>query len=586
MEHEIFLLILVSILCISAMGIIFCIVLHVIFRKKRINSFEIKHFIIDKENGIVKVFVPRNLSKVSTISILSFYRYFEENSSSALYDQPDKIETFVNNYFNESYNGKDYFEVNALKNLKTLNYYRGVFEVTKINREKGIMHANLYYFKNLPTINKKERFNGKQEKLEKAYPSKEGIKDLNRVFQSKDTPRGASFMFTISAKYRLNALKTERYVYWTLFDILAKYNKRYDKIIYPTNDNELSFVVHNFKFSTTQTCLKYITKIEEDFNMFLSCNDLLDQYGLYISVFEHQSNIRDYGAIIKNLYNFVQYAISENRNHLFYDSKLPTNLRLDENTKRETSWIIEKNLFIYKYRPIFDTQKLDMYGWICSISIEPGMFDDIYELKLYAKALNRLTDLMRINLKTITNNASNELGSYSRESRKLFISVQTKDVESILKLQVLLSNVDDVDLIFIFDELDLRNNYNNENLLRMILDLKKYNDVAMAIKTHEQVIPNEIYAEFNYFMFNSPSLKDNKDIGHASFVLKKSIEKTLKYRKDIILTDVKNLSDLEVRIQSDLRYFEGPVFGEPNEKFLPINPKLIEKIKKFEVKNK
>ena len=102
----------------------------------------------------------------------------------------------------------------------------------------------------------------------------------------------------------------------------------------------------------------------------------------------------------------------------------------------------------------------------------------------------------------------------------------------------------------------------------------------VTLKTLE--LPDEMYALFDYFQFDVTFFDQNfDDISHSSLTMKRSIEKVLKYHKKVIVSSVETWNDVELRVQENLKLLSGSVISPYSEMILPINKKVIEKIKKI-----
>ena len=102
----------------------------------------------------------------------------------------------------------------------------------------------------------------------------------------------------------------------------------------------------------------------------------------------------------------------------------------------------------------------------------------------------------------------------------------------------------------------------------------------VTLKTLE--LPDEMYTLFDYFQFDVTFFDQNfDDISHSSLTMKRSIEKVLKYHKKVIVSSVETWNDVELRVQENLKLLAGSVISPYSEMILPINKKVIEKIKKI-----
>lgn len=560
-------------------------IVYLIDKKKVDNSIKVTAVYIDFNDKIVTLFQPKTLEKSSSISYVSFCYLFYANEENNHNGEAVNIDEFISHIFEENKLTKEYFETDGITNHQSKHKYRVLFEVTNVDFEKRTLHGNIYYFDNIALFSYPTKYPSKINKYERAYKST--LFNLQRDFSPGRERKlnGASYMFTISNSYTLNSLKYNRYVYWNFFDIVAKYNKKMTKIIQHPSENV--FIINDFNSSPRNVCLKYIKNISSDFYLFLQMNNLDSMYKLTCACLEHQNTKADYLLAMKDLRNVMQIALEQNKPYLFFDFRLSNKFYFDEASTTEAKKVIESNQFLYLYEPIYNCVDVRMFGWFCVVDCSNNLFRNIIEIEQYAIKLDLLNHLMKTIMTTVVDKATRELASYSEEARRVYLNVSVNDIEPILRWEKYLSNaVKNVRLIFVFDESNIRDNYGDETIIEKIDDIKLHNKIALSINNQNLVLPNEIYERFDYFIFNSNQVVDAKDSAHEEFVLKKSMEKVLRYRKRLLFKGVKTLNEVEFRLKTGLKYLSGPAIGLPNEMFIPLDPKVVDRIKKIEGKNK
>lgn len=562
----------IAICCLSLLffGFNIYIVIRTLNVDKKINKFSDKHFVIDNANEAVKIVDKKFLSEVRLVSLNTFYRLFDAESAKNVLNTIGKT-------FENVEDTQKIIEVDSSLKFNSSKRYFSVLEISSTNLSKELLHINEYFFKYIPPkhINdpKKKRKYSKTFNLTK--------NDIDLLFRQNKNFKGASFMFCITIMLHLNSSISTTFINYNFYNILAKYYK--GKIIEDfTND---SFITHDFKFSTREAVLKYISLIRRDFNIFLEMNNLSNDVRLNIGVVEHKFFAGDYGAVLKNLKQFANEAVSANKPYLFYDVNAnPSSFFYDQAYKTEAESVVLNKKMDYYFEPILDCQNYSLIGYYCSLKPTSSVFSSFSELKQYAFKLGLMKKLFLETMRFIVQKTLNE--SISNTKQAIFVNILFFELDNILANLKYIAHFKEVNICFIFNEEDILQHLTSENVISKMETLSQTAFIGLEVTDKNSVLPEKIYSMFSFFFFNSPIIDNSKSASHTSFVLRKSIEKVLPFKGIVVLRGVKTMNDVEVRLLSELRYLSGQAIGPAKEMFIPVDKKVIERIKRINMKSK
>jgi hypothetical protein len=529
-----------------------------------------KTFTIDYTNKVVKFFNKKYLDGVSSVSLNSFYRLFDFETGKNLMSLVEQICENVED-------AQHVLDVDALLKFNTDTYYRALIDVTSYNAEKQILHCNLYYFHNLPLLYGND--NKKQKRINKIFNSTSY--DIQNEFNASQFFEGASYMFTITVLMHINSLNYNNYIYGEFYNILAKFVKQ-GKVIVRYDVNK--FVVHDFKVTTRSNSYRFIKLINNEFSKFLALNSLTQYVRVNIGIVEHKFFPRDYLVTMKYLKQVNETAVNQNKPYVCYEASNKGNFSFDESYRNEAESVILKKQFNYKFEPVLDCINLKVIGFFTYIVPDSNVFSDFNELKLYAYKLELGRPLFMEVMKYVTNKASSELYEVFPRDTIIFVSINFLGLDIALKNLRYINKISAIKICLVFSETDISKNLSSEEIINKFTDLSKICDLGLLVSDQSLILPNNLYETFSYFVFDSPEKENARSTSHDSFVLRKSIEKVLRFRKVVVLRNVKTPTDVEVRVQSALRYLSGPAIGPANEMFLPVDKKTIDRISKIEIK--
>ena len=276
-------------------------------------------------------------------------------------------------------------------------------------------------------------------------------------------------------------------------------------------------------------------------------------------------------------------ASSKNRDFLFYDNSVREEYYFDQSYRTEVQTIIQNHSMKYYFMPIIGVSHCDVIGYFSKIVPISTVFNDINEVKNYSYKLSLSKDLFSENSKHLLSKFVNESSNLKTE-KYLFYNLKYHEIIFANSLLGFILNQKRANLVLVFNESDLLKNIDkNEDYtepFRKLISKGYLLSLEITLKTLE--LPDELYSLFTYFQFDVEFFDKNfDDISHSSLTMKRSIEKILKYRKKVIVSSVNTWNDVELRIQENLKFLSGDAISPYSEMILPINKKVVDKIKRI-----
>ena len=165
----------------------------------------------------------------------------------------------------------------------------------------------------------------------------------------------------------------------------------------------------------------------------------------------------------------------------------------------------------------------------------------------------------------------------------LLYSVKPFELECCNSLLGYIQNVRYIQLVLVFDEVEVAKTLSDKSIIEEYKKLaNKGYLLGLDIKDKNLILPDEVYALFKIYIYDTNYYNKNfADVSNSSLALVKAIEKLLKYKRVMILYNIKTTSELELRLKEGMKHLSGDIIGEENEMVLPISKKSINRVKKY-----
>lgn len=523
--------------------------------------FKNKSWTIDYANKLVYGFEKRLVNGVTKLTFDEFYSQFKQPSQ-------EKVKTFIETIFENTSNIDSKIECDSLRKIGYKHYYFSILEITSINHTRQILHLNQYYFKNIPLLDTSGM------KIKKKTNINNTDKQIEILFVRNKPYSGASFLFelTVMKSDKTNELAT--YINYKFRDIISKYSAKRHLIPFDYNQ----YIIHDFKLNKYVSILKLLSAVRNDFNLFLELNQLSEDVRLNIGVVEHKYFPRNYNKVLKYLKSVGHEATSMNKAYMIYDPHNQVNFYFDQSYSNEISSIITNKCIDYLFSPILNIKKEETYGYFTEANPKSSLFTNMDEVKQYAFKLGLGKKLFTETSKYLVNKFYSE--NQTNEAT-LFYSLTPNEIPFANQLLGFIPNIKDISIVLLFKENELVKHIASDSL---IPDIKKLTSkgygVGLNITTHSIELTDEIYSLFSYFVYDIRQANElSANVSHKSYVLRKSIEKILRYKGTLILDGVTSREDIELLSLSNISLLSGPDIGEKSKMVLPVSKKTASKLK-------
>ena len=433
-----------------------------------------------------------------------------------------------------------------------------------------------YFLSNLPLIHISDT--KKINKIKYSFNSSD--EDINGYFlNAKNSYKGASIAFEFSTEYLLYDYNYQNYIFYYFKNILATYIKK--RVLVALSNN--SFVLHDFSISTNIGARRLASKILKDLKTFLELNLLDSKAKVYCAVVEHKYIRKDeYNKVVKILKETLNDAKNKESELVFYDPQAKSEFFFDQSYKAAIESIIKNHSLKFKFQPVINKDSLKEIAYFGKVYPISNLFSDIGEVKQYAYRLGLIKKLFSEILKYMCSKFYNEK-NVDTSNVYLLYSVKPFELECCNSLLGYIQNVRYIQLVLVFDEVEVAKTLSDKSIIEEYKKLaNKGYLLGLDIKDKNLILPDEVYALFKIYIYDTNYYNKNfADVSNSSLALVKAIEKLLKYKRVMILYNIKTTSELELRLKEGMKHLSGDIIGEENEMVLPISKKSINRVKKY-----
>ena len=362
-------------------------------------------------------------------------------------------------------------------------------------------------------------------------------------------------------------------------NILANYIKK--RVLVALSNN--SFVLHDFSISTNIGARRLASKILKDLKTFLELNLLDSKAKVYCAVVEHKYIRKDeYNKVVKILKETLNEAKNKESEIVFYDPQAKSEFFFDQSYKAAIESIIKNHSLKFKFQPVINKDSLKEIAYFGKVYPISNLFSDIGEVKQYAYRLGLIKKLFSEILKYMCSKFYNEK-NVDTSNVYLLYSVKPFELECCNSLLGYIQNVRYIQLVLVFDEVEVAKTLSDKSIIEEYKKLaNKGYLLGLDIKDKNLILPDEVYALFKIYIYDTNYYNKNfADVSNSSLALVKAIEKLLKYKRVMILYNIKTTSELELRLKEGMKHLSGDIIGEENEMVLPISKKSINRVKKY-----
>lgn len=529
-------------------------------------SNSIRIYLIDVPKEMVTYFNSSFLGKVKKERLSDFYQRFPMS-------EQKKVINWINALADPSTQAPDFLETD-ITDSSTKKQYFSLLQVDSIDRERGIIHLESYLLKYMATV-----------KGSSSGVNTHGLhtaKELSKAIADKNGKKGISVCFRIC--YRQNQKRDAELdpVLMNQFKNVISGFLSKGRYLIQCSGNEL--LISDINATGKPSAMFLARSGLLALNRYLAINGIQSSIEARCGIVEHHYFQGDGDSIISEARRMAEIAYEEEENLVLYEKGRESRARFSDLSYRsEVERIISEKKINYAFRPIYSVKEKKVIGYFSKAEPKDTYFDSMEELKDYAI---RTTDDREL-FSTIARNTIPLFVSERRqEGEKLFYKIRNEEKGYMLSVFSKIPQAKGSNLVFLFDDKDFLSRLDPGNIDDSLEELRQIKakgyDVAVLMEKNELILPDELYAAFDFFVCSfayagSASEMDTR----IRAKLHGLAERLLKYDKPIIATDVNGWASIELLVRSGMTYVSSEDFSPFDPMILPLSSKAMKKIGEF-----
>jgi hypothetical protein len=527
------------------------------FREIKDLSNSLRVFVIDIQNDTVKYFNSAHLRDRKTSSITSFYNQYKSKEREMLIN-------WIGNLLEDNEETPKFLEIGVYirSSKRTVT---SILEVQKIDFKKQLIFIESHL---LPTTFKGKHKGDKPEFVKKEYLFKK---------ISLSNGKGATYALNFYNKHTKTA-DISQLVYADLRDIMVGFSS---ETVFVTEEKFGQILVTNLDVKGKLEISAFVDTLKARINRFLLIKSHSDDIEYTIGVIKNSENFRDGQTLIKNAL-MVSDLTKDTENQVAYFDDIKTMLIDDQGKQFRTDVqeVIEDNKLRYYFQPIYNVDRNRVVAYQSSVVPYDSYFHEIDTLKNYAMR----TEDDKVLFSTITKNViSRFIQEKNDDHVLLFFPVSFNEINFVNRSLGHTSGVNDIHIVLVLKERDLSalpDEYEEETLINTIRSFKsKGYAVALEIDDAILTLSPTLYGSFDYFNLSVATHISKKNAGRNLPSFQGLIEKLLHYEKPIVALDIQSWDIVELVYRLGVSNICSDAIAPPNENIMPIQRKIITKIK-------
>lgn len=527
------------------------------FREIKDLSNSLRVFVIDIQNDTVKYFNSAHLRDRKTSSITSFYNQYKSKEREMLIN-------WIGNLLENNEETPKFLEIGVYirSSKRTVT---SILEVQKIDYKKQLIFIESHL---LPTTFKGKHKGDKPEFVKKEYLFKK---------ISLSNGKGATYALNFYNKHTKTA-DISQLVYADLRDIMVGFSS---ENVFVVEEKFGQILVTNFEVKGKLEISAFVETLKARINRFLLIKSHSDDIEYTIGVIKNSENFRDGQALIKNAL-MVSDLTKDSENQVAYFDDIKTMLIDDQGKQFRTDVqeVIIDNKLRYYFQPIYNVDRNRVVAYQSSVVPYDSYFHEIDTLKNYAMR----TEDDKVLFSTITKNViSRFIQEKNDDHVLLFFPVSFNEINFVNRSLGHTSGVNDIHIVLVLKERDLSalpDEYEEETLINTIRSFKsKGYAVALEIDDAILTLSPTLYGSFDYFNLSVATHISKKNAGRNLPSFQGLIEKLLHYEKPIVALDIQSWDIVELVYRLGVSNICSDAIAPPNENIMPIQRKIITKIK-------
>ena len=532
-------------------------------KKLKENSNSVRIYKIDFNRELVTYFNMTAPENVYHTPLGAFYNSFSPS-------QQNEVRNWIDAIINNTENKVDMLEVD-MYDSKNRKQYFSLLQLDAYNPKARTLHLTSHFLKFMEV--------GKYSS--NSIHGLANFKDVVDAINASNKKRGYTIVYRFTYK---KAQDEDKEIEQFIFNQLKN-------ALYPFT-NQKAYLL---ELSKNELCLVDLRLLGREKGLGL-CRSGLMSVKKYLSINGFLSKIDVCAGIIPNSYNQENgekliscareaaiYGMNTHHSVSWYEQHTEELTMMKETSyKSEAERVINEKKMQYLYRPVFHVDGESVIGYMLRVELIDSIFADIDAFKDSAIRIGEDKDVYSTIIKeTIPLFVNSRLDS----SQALFLPIRKEERSYMLVKLSHLSYAKEANIIFVYSEKDTLAYINEDNVATFIYDLKsiKSKGYRLALALHEgsRSLPNEVYAEYDFFICSFKKTGGGSSTTAVRSRLHSLVEKLLKFNKPIIANDVEDWGSLELIVRSGIRYFSSEVFAKYSEEIKPVSTKSIRRLKDF-----
>lgn len=524
-------------------------------------SNSIRVFCINVETGEVTYFNLTDIKNKRIMTITDFYSQFHKD------DWP-KIEQWFNRLLSKQKNVETSIGVDVhLTSIK--NDYFSILQVTNVQYDKKMIYLESHLMENSIQNARVKTSDVVIDRIEITRKirssSYKGITFVIRFYYAKSKGR------INDEKERLLFARLRNEIYPFVTCSKARHLLEVDK-------NDL--VLFDLRMINTQSAFNLANEIAHSLRSYIDISSLHKEVDFAIGIIENKNFPKHLEQIIMHGQE-ASLKAEEMDNRIYLYNRNEILLTNAEYFEPEVSRIIKENSVKNMYRPILSLSHPKPFGYFVYSTPYDSPFTSINAVKDYASKCGLQTELFNVLAKSIVPKFANEKDG---SGLRLIMPVSIKEKDSISKVLLHTSGIDNVKLILLFDEFEINfmvesaNELDDEPLSFLDVYKKKGWEIGLSLRDKDLLLAPKIYGKFDIFVIGGEMTRSVFESSRVRLAFQTLVEKLLKYKKPIVASDLDGWPSIELMIKLGLKYISSETLSPSDDMILPFDKRKLQKV--------
>jgi EAL domain-containing protein (putative c-di-GMP-specific phosphodiesterase class I) len=464
-------------------------------------------------------------------------------------------------------------ETAGTKKFKGQNLFT-LLEVTKIDRDKKVLHLNSHLMSILKPKHKKRN----------QYRQAMTVEMMSNEIKKTSIKTGVLYYirFAFTSKIDEENQKLSGLYLTQIKDRLRVFLSPTLRLI----DSDYDLIFFHFEPQHSMQKNTMIRTIVDSIDKYLEINSLKDDLVFALSTIEHHEAPQDLISLIKlgsergqKLLNNKQKTVS--LAHAGGHTVSSQEDNLDSDVKK----IIRERALTFKYRAILDTELFQVFGFFSIIHPESNKNINSLTLQKYVANQSNSRETMNYMVKTVLD----QTARITDENQKLRIFIPLSVYQKNYLTQYLSSQItlDSKNLVIVFEESEIRDAESTKGIAALIESIHQLHlEVALVFGNSNLLFNNEIYQLFDFYVFDQRLTLGVEEDQRKLLSIRTIIDRLSPLKKPFIGNDMNELTSLELLDNLGVKLQSAELIAPMTIRFELPDKKIIQRLKQFKEKLK